>query len=151
MIKAARQLGWSGDAPGAGGALILLSLLAARAAASASAERVYVFGFEAHWPCLFSQLFSLPCPGCGLTRGTLLTLDGRLGEAFALNPAAPLVVFGVVALAGVLLALALYRRAHAAHAASLFARRLRAGVRLYGALLGAALLANWLAELFGVR
>ena len=151
MIKAARQLGWSGDAPGVGGMLILLSLLAARAAASASAERVYVLGYEAHWPCLFRQLFALPCPGCGLTRGTLLTLDGGLGEAFALNPAAPLVVFGVAALAAALLALSLYRRAHAAPAASLLARRLRAGVRLYGALLGAVLLANWLVELFNVH
>jgi hypothetical protein len=148
MIKAARQLGWAGGAPAAGGSLLLLALLAARAFASASAERVYVFGYEAHWACLFRQLFALPCPGCGLTRGSLLALDGRLSEAFALNPAAPLVVFGVAALAVSLLSLAALRRGRSARAASLFAHRLRAGVRLYGALLGAVLLVNWLAELF---
>ena len=147
MIKAARQLGWVGDAPGAGGALLLLSLLAARAFASATAERVYVLGYEARWACLFRQLFALPCPGCGLTRGSLLALDGYLGEAFALNLAAPLVVFGAAALAVALISLSLLRRARPAHAAGLFAHRLRAGVRLYGAFLGAVLLVNWLAEL----
>ncbi|HLL76687.1 MAG TPA: DUF2752 domain-containing protein [Pyrinomonadaceae bacterium] len=147
MIKAARQLGWAGDAPGAGGALLLVALFAARAFASATPERVYVLGYEAHWACLFSQLFALPCPGCGLTRGSLLALDGRLAEAFALNPAAPLVVLGTALLAAALVALALMRRARAPSAAARLRQHLRAGVRLYGALLGAVLLVNWLAQL----
>ena len=147
MIKTARQLGWVGDAPGAFGALILCALVAARAAASATAERVQVFGYEADWPCLFRRLFALPCPGCGLTRGSLLTLQGQLTDAFALNAAAPLVVFGLVALASALVALALLRRARAAEAAAQLLQRVRAGLRLYGALLAAVLLVNWIAEL----
>jgi hypothetical protein len=147
MIKSARQLGWAGDAPGAGGALIVLALFAARAFASATTERVYVLGYEAHWACVFRQLFALPCPGCGLTRGSLLALDGHFAEAFALNPAAPLVVFGLALLAAALLARALMRRARAPLAAAQLRQRLRAGVRLYGVLLGAVLLVNWLAQL----
>ena len=147
MIKAARQLGWAGDAPGAGGALLLVALFAARASASATTDRVYVLGYAAHWPCLFRQLFALPCPGCGLTRGSLLALDGQFGAAFALNPAAPLVVFGLAALAVSLLSLHLLRGTRPARAASLFTQRLRTGVRIYGALTGAVLLVNWLAQL----
>jgi len=147
MTNAARQLGWAGDAPGTGGALLLVGLFAARAFASATAERVYVLGYEAHWPCVFRQLFALPCPGCGLTRGSLLALDGHLAEAFALNPAAPLVVLGVALLAAALLAVALLRRARAPLAAARLRRRLHTGVRLYGAALGAVLLVNWLAQL----
>ena len=147
MIKAARQLGWSGDAPGACGALILLGLFAARAFASATAERVHLFGYETDWPCLFRRLFALPCPGCGLTRGSLLTLQGQLTEAFAVNPAAPLVVFGLVVTASALVALALLRRARAPLAASQLRQRMHAGLRLYGALLAAVLLAHWVAEL----
>ena len=147
MIKAARQLGRATGGAGASGALLLLALFAARAFASATPERVYVLGYEAHWACLFSRLFALPCPGCGLTRGTLLALDGRLTEAFALNPAAPLVVFGLAALAAALISLHLLRGTRSAHAAGLFAQRLRTGVRLYGALTGAVLLVNWLAQL----
>lgn len=147
MAKTARQLGWAGDAPGAAGALLALALLAARALASATTERVYLLGYETHWACLFRQIFALPCPGCGLTRGSLLALDGRFSEAFALNPAAPLFVFGAALLAAALLALALVRRARPPLAAALLRQRLRTGVRLYGALLGAVLLVNWLAEL----
>ena len=147
MVKTARQLGWAGDAPGAAGALLALALVGARAFASATTERVYVLGYETHWTCFFRQLFALPCPGCGLTRGSLLALDGRLTEAFALNPAAPLFVLGAALLAAALLALAVMRRARAPRAATQFGQRLRTGVRLYGALLGAVLLVNWLAEL----
>ena len=147
MNTTARQLGWAGDAPGAAGALLLAALVSARALASATTERVYVLGYETHWTCFFRQLFALPCPGCGLTRGSLLALDGRISEAFALNPAAPLFVFGVIVFAAALLALALLRRARSPLAAALLRQRLRTGVRLYGALLGAVLLVNWLAEL----
>jgi hypothetical protein len=147
MIKAPRQVGRASDAPGLAGALILLALFAARAFASATAERVYVLGYEARWPCLFRRLFALPCPGCGLTRGSLLTLDGQFGAAFALNPAAPLVVFGLAALAAALVALALLRGASAPLAAAQLRRRMSTGLRLYGALVGAVLLVNWVAEL----
>lgn len=147
MITPARQLGGAGDAPGAAGALHLCARLAARALASATTERVYVLGYEAHWACFFRQLFALPCPGCGLTRGSLLALDGHFREAFALNPAAPLFVLGVALCAAALLALALMRRARQPLAAARPRRRLRAGVRAYGALLGAVLVVNWLAEL----
>ena len=147
MIKSARQLGWAGDSPGVVGGLLLLSLFAARAFASATTERVYVLGYETHWACLFRQLFALPCPGCGLTRGSLLALDGRISEAFALNPAAPLFVFGTALLAAALLALPLVRRTRSPLAAAQLRLRLRTGVRLYGALLGAVLLVNWLAQL----
>lgn len=145
MTTTARQLGRAGDAPGAAGALLLAALVGARSLASATTERVYVLGYEAHWACLFRQLFALPCPGCGLTRGTLLALDGRIGEALALNPAAPLFVLGVTLLAAALLALAALR--HSPHAAAQLRRRLRTGVRLYGAALGAVLLVNWIAQL----
>jgi hypothetical protein len=147
MISAARELGRVGRAPGAGGLLLAAALLAARAFASATPERVYVFGYEAHWPCLFSRIFALPCPGCGLTRGSLLTLDGRWAEALALNPAAPLVVLGAALLAAALVSLSLLGRARRADAAARLSRRLRAGVRIYGAVLGAVLLVNWLAQL----
>lgn len=41
--------------------------------------------------CLTAALFHLPCPGCGLTRATLLLLHGQWRAAMALHPLAPLV------------------------------------------------------------
>jgi hypothetical protein len=37
-------------------------------------------------PCLFRHVTGIPCPSCGATRGVLAFVDGRVGEAFALNP-----------------------------------------------------------------
>ena len=36
--------------------------------------------------CLFRRTTSLPCPTCGGTRAVFLILEGRLGEAFLMNP-----------------------------------------------------------------
>ncbi len=38
--------------------------------------------------CPSAGLFGLPCPGCGLTRATLLLLRGHFAESFALHPLA---------------------------------------------------------------
>lgn len=36
--------------------------------------------------CPFALVFSLPCPGCGLSRATGLLLTGHLGAALAVHP-----------------------------------------------------------------
>src|SRR4051812_16948199 len=41
--------------------------------------------------CPFAILTRHPCPGCGLTRGTLALLHGHLGEALRFHPLVPVV------------------------------------------------------------
>lgn len=50
------------------------------------------------WPpqCLVRAATGVPCPLCGMTTGVLATLDGRLADAVAANPAAPVLVLAVV-------------------------------------------------------
>ena len=36
--------------------------------------------------CPSKLLFHIPCPGCGVTRASLLFLHGQIGEAICLNP-----------------------------------------------------------------
>lgn len=48
--------------------------------------------------CVFRDLFALPCPGCGMTRGLALLL---IGEWSAAMRAHPLSVFGLAGLAGI--------------------------------------------------
>jgi hypothetical protein len=38
--------------------------------------------------CMLRHLIGLPCPACGLTRGTALCLRGQVSEATAFNPLA---------------------------------------------------------------
>ena len=127
---------------------MLLALASARFAGSATPERVYLFGRELRWGCLFQRLYSLACPTCGMTRAVLLTLGGDFDAALAANPAGPLLVAGLALLGLSLVSVALFRRARGPLAAGLFARRVRAGVRAYGLLLVAVLFVHWLAELF---
>ena len=42
--------------------------------------------------CAMQRWVGVPCPGCGVTRGVVALLQGRFGDAYAANPAAPLVV-----------------------------------------------------------
>ena len=43
-------------------------------------------------PCLLHATTGLHCPGCGATRGLHAMLNGEVGQAFAYNPVAPLLV-----------------------------------------------------------
>jgi Protein of unknown function (DUF2752) len=149
MTRRARLSKWATDSPGLAGALLLALAAVVRAAASATPERVYVFRRELSWGCLMRQAFGFPCPACGLTRGVLLALGGRLGESFAANPAAPLLVLGVALAALALMMLSLYRRGtRDPLRAGFFVRRLRLGARAYALLLFAVLFAHWAAEIF---
>ena len=39
-------------------------------------------------PCLYSTLFHIRCPGCGITTATTLILQGRFVDAWHTNPLA---------------------------------------------------------------
>jgi hypothetical protein len=48
------------------------------------------------WQCPFIHILGIPCPGCGLTRSTVLLLQGHLQSALSLHAYAPLLVLGLV-------------------------------------------------------
>ena len=50
------------------------------------------------WVCPFAALWSVPCPGCGLTRAALLLLRGDWLGAWRMHPLSPLLVplFGLL-------------------------------------------------------
>lgn len=56
------------------------------------------------WPCPVRWALGVPCPGCGLTRGTLALLQGHPAAALAAHPLAPLALAaGVLVLTAALL------------------------------------------------
>jgi hypothetical protein len=144
--KLSRQSLWMGSTPGLVGASLLALLAVLRAFASANSERVFVFGRELQWGCLFRRAFGIPCPICGMTRGVLLTLDGHLGDALRLNPAAPLLVAGLVLFAVALVFVAIYQRARDPLSVGRLHARVRIISRAYAGLLFAVLFAHWIAE-----
>src|SRR4029453_12112969 len=56
------------------------------------------------WECPFFHLTGVPCPGCGLTRATMLLLQGDVNASFRFHAFAPIVLLGIlmVTLAAVL-------------------------------------------------
>jgi hypothetical protein len=93
------------------------------------------------WRCPIRWALGLPCPGCGLTRGTLALLGGHPYAAFAAHPLAPLALaVGLLLVAAALLPAPV-------------AGRLAAGVRRvegaapFDLLAAIALIAVWLIRL----
>lgn len=133
--------------PGLVGALLLVQLAIVRVFASATPERVYLFGRELHWDCWFKEQFGFACPTCGMTRSVLLSLHGQFTEAARLNPAGLLLVPGLVLFSLSLIFLMFYRRRHTSLAAGAVHRRIRLGASVYGSLLIVVLFAHWLGQI----
>ena len=137
----------AGSAPGLVGALLLLQLAFVRCVASATTERAYLFGRALHWDCWFKERLGFPCPTCGMTRSVLLSLQGEFTQAARLNPAGPLLVFGLVLFSLALIFLMFYRQRRTSLAAGAVHRRIRLGASVYGSLLIVVLFAHWLGQL----
>lgn len=96
--------------------------------------------------CPTAGLLGLPCPGCGLTRATLLLFQGEFAKALALHPLVlPLspLYFGVLGYAGFDLIRGPRRRARSA---SWLTRR---WVSVFGGIVLAATMALWVLRFFG--
>jgi hypothetical protein len=94
--------------------------------------------------CPFALLTRHPCPGCGLTRGTLALVRGHVGEALRFHQLVP-VVTPLVALALGWNAISYVRHGRWAAAEGLRGR----WITRAAALLGAAMLAVWVARFLG--
>jgi uncharacterized protein DUF2752 len=94
--------------------------------------------------CPFAILTRHPCPGCGLTRGTLALLHGHLGEALRFHPLVP-VVSPLVALVLGWNALSYVRRGRWSAAEGAQGR----WITRAAAMLGALMIAVWVARFLG--
>lgn len=93
--------------------------------------------------CLVAAVFSVPCPGCGLTRATLALLRGDFGRALAIHPLALVIVPLAV---GVVVTQA---TAYVRTGAVLGAGRVPRALELVGAALVMLLVGVWLARFAG--
>jgi hypothetical protein len=144
--RISRQTFWTGATPGFVGVLLIALLVLLRAVATATPERVLIFGRELTWGCLFQRAFGIPCPICGMTRGLLLTLHGHLTDALRLNPAAPFLVAGVALFALAMIFVAIYQRARDPLRAGRLHARVRVAARAYAGMLLVIMCAHWIVE-----
>jgi hypothetical protein len=125
------------------GASLLAALAALRAGGEATAAAAFFAGRELRWPCPFKLLVGLDCPGCGMTRGVLLALQGDWGGAWLMNPGAPLLVAGAALLGAGLLWAALRPGGRADASFARRAGRLKLFASAYAALTAAFVLSRW--------
>ena len=94
-----------GLAPTATGLAIMLDAALAWLVLRADEARVYVLGHPIGWVCGLRSRLGWPCPTCGMTRSVVLSLHGEVEKAWHVAPGGPVALFGLLALAGALLAL----------------------------------------------
>ena len=80
------------------GELVLTSLLF-----TADRDFVYILGHRINYVCAARQRYGIPCPTCGLTRGFVMSVHGRVNDAWQLSPTGPLAVCGMAGMAIMLL------------------------------------------------
>lgn len=128
------------------GAMMLLELLAISVAFTADSDFVYFFGRRITVACAARQRYGVPCPTCGLTRGFVLTVHGRLGEAWRLSPTGPLAVGGILGMSMVLLIFAsLERRRTPAQLAGI-TRWVQTGALAYAGMATLIWVCSWISE-----
>jgi hypothetical protein len=114
----------------------------------ADRDLVYFRGEPLPEACSLRKLYGLPCPTCGMTRGLVLAVHGKLADSVSTNAAAP-VLAGIGLALGLLLAgsggLRLAGRERAAARLARWARLIGlAGAGAWPAVLAA----NWIAALW---
>ena len=136
-----------GLAPAAAGAAILSQLAVLRLALDADATSVRFLGRALDWRCAMRSELGLPCPACGMTRSVVLSLHGRLAEAWDIAPGGPPVVLGLAIVALALLWLGWTQRRWQPPTGVRVARWIRRGVLAYMGAATVVWLAGWAAAL----
>ena len=125
-------------------AILLSSLVITRLVFCADSASVYFFGHQVKNVCSIREQFGSPCPGCGLTRSVILTLQGDFRLACQINPAGFLGVLGFTLFSMVMLYLSCYQQKHCLLDVEKLQRFIRFGSVAYGILLVFVLFGHWL-------
>lgn len=129
------------------GALIVAHLAVAGLLFTADRDFVYFHARPLPEMCSFRKTFGLPCPTCGITRGVILSLHGKLTDAVATNAAAPVLVGAALSLGLCLLGMGVLQSAERRRAAERLANwTRRIGVTAAGTWF-LVLVCNWIVEL----
>lgn len=141
----------SGFAAWTVGALILLQVAAAGLLFSADNDFVYFLNRPIHYVCAARQHFGVPCPTCGFSRGFVLSIHGRIGDAWRLSPSGPLAAIGLLVMGAALVVFGTLQMKRPRHSLARTEAWLRAGALSYGAIAMAIWAISWVSTILRVR
>jgi hypothetical protein len=133
------------------GAMMLAELAIIGLAFTADADFVYFLGHRINIVCAARQRYGVPCPTCGLTRGFVLTLHGRVREAWHLSPTGPLAVGGILGMSIALLVFANLERRRTPDQLAGLKRWVQTGALAYGVLAALIWIASWISVVTRLR
>ena len=129
------------------GAVILAHLAVLPLALGADRDFVYFRGEALPEACSLRRVFGVPCPTCGMTRGVVLALHGRVGDSAATNASAPVLVGVALMLGSSLAGAGGLRLAGRGRAADGLTRWIRIAGLAGAGMWAVVLMLNWVAEL----
>ncbi len=133
------------------GAMLLLELVITGVAFTADHDFVYFFGHRINIVCAARQRLGVPCPTCGLTRGFVLTVHGRVRDAWRLSPTGPLAVGGIFGMGIALLGFAGFERRRTPAQLAGMKRWLQTGALAYGGMATLIWIFSWVSVVTGLK
>ena len=133
------------------GAILLLELVITGVAFTADHDFVYFFGHRINIVCAARQRLGVPCPTCGLTRGFVLTVHGRVRDAWRLSPTGPLAVGGIFGMGIALLGFAGFERRRTPAQLAGMKRWLQTGALAYGGMATLIWIFSWVSVVTGLK
>jgi hypothetical protein len=124
--------------------MLLLELAVTGLLFTADDDFVYFLGRRINVVCAARQRFGIPCPTCGLTRGFVLTVHGRIREGWSLSPTGPLAAIGILGMGVALLSFAAIERRRTPRQVASAKRWVQVGALTYGGLGTLIWVASWL-------
>jgi hypothetical protein len=142
---------WAGFAATVLGVMMLAELAIISLAFTADADFVYLLGRRVNIVCAARQRFGVPCPTCGMTRGFVLALHGRVREAWKLSPTGPLAVGGMLGMGLALLVFASLERRRTPDQVAGIKRWVQTGALAYGGLAVLIWIGSWISVVTRLR
>lgn len=124
--------------------MLLAELALASVLLTADQDFVYFLGHRINYVCAARQRYGIPCPTCGLTRGFVLTVHGKAGEAWRLSPTGPLAALGMFGMGTMLLIYAALERRRKQFQLTWMRRFVQVGALAYAAAATLICTGSWL-------
>ncbi|HYL74586.1 MAG TPA: DUF2752 domain-containing protein [Bryobacteraceae bacterium] len=132
------------------GAMLLAELGITSMLFTADQDFVYFLGHRINYVCAARQRYGIPCPTCGLTRGFVLTVHGKAGDAWRLSPTGPLAAGGMFGMGAMLLIYAALER-RGRQQLSWMPRLVRAGALTYASVGTLIWMGSWVSTVIKLR
>jgi hypothetical protein len=126
------------------GTVLFLDIVLVRLLFRATPASVFFLGNSLGEMCEFKRRSGFPCPTCGATRGFILSISGHFAQGWRLNPLGPLLAWGLIGVALLLMAMAFVQRSCSEETINRIIASVRKSLVVYGAFSCLVWMVSWM-------